>query len=249
MDAAAAATAAAPAAAAPAAASARTGVKIALYDWPPSPFCMKVRAVLARKGLAYERLPALRHAREIARRGGVGKVPALALDGEFLVDSTDIAHALEARFPEPAVLPSEPRERALCHALEDWCDESLYFTGLYYHWHEPAGRAQARRYFAKTLLGRVMFPPYLLRVERQLRGHGVARKSPAHVRADLARNLDAIEALLAGREYLLGAGPYLCDYALASQLVYLARAPATREALADRPNARALLARLPEVRV
>jgi glutathione S-transferase len=185
--------------------------------------------------------------REVTRRGGIGKAPALDIDGEFHVDSTDIVHMLERRFPEPRILPDNAHERALCHALEDWSDESLYFFGLYYHWHEPAGRRAAAKYFAKTLLGRLVFRPYLARIERQLRGHGTTRKSPAHVRADLDRNLDAIDALLAGRQFLLGARPYLCDFALASQLTYLTRAASTREILNDRPEARAFLQRLPQV--
>jgi len=219
-----------------------------LYDWAPSPFCIKVRAVLAHKGLAYERVPALTRVREIRRRGGIGKVPALELDGELHVDSTDIVHLLERRFPTASVLPADARERALCHVLEEYCDEALYFFGLYFHWHDPAGRAAARAYFARTLLGRLLFRPFLARIERQLRGHGTGRKTAAHVRADLERNLDAIEGLLAGREYLLGAGPYLCDFALAGQLVYLTLAPGTRHVLDERPHCKAFLARLPQVR-
>jgi glutathione S-transferase len=224
-------------------------VKIVLFDWAPSPFCMKVRAVLARKGLPYERVPALGRVREVRRRGGVGKAPALEIDGELHVDSTDIVYALEARAPTPSVLPEDTRERAMCHALEDWADEALYFLGLYFHWHEPQGRKQARRYFGRTALGRVLFWPYAARIERQLFGQGTGRKSEAHVRRDLERSLDAVEAMLEGRDYLLGDGPYLCDYAVASQLTYLTRAPATRTALAERPRTQALLARLPDVRM
>ena len=224
-------------------------VTIVLYDWPPSPFCIKVRAVLERKQIAYERVSALGRIPELYRRGKIGKVPALDLDGEFLVDSTDICHALDARVPSPALLPTAPRDRALCHALEDWADESLYFFGLYYHWHEPEGRARAKRYFAKTLAGRLVFWPYLARIEQQLRGHGIARKPPAHVRQDLERNLDAIEALVAERQFLLGDGPWLCDYALAGQLVYLTRARSMRDVLASRPHTRAFLARLPEATI
>jgi glutathione S-transferase len=217
---------------------------VTLYDWPPSPFCMKVRALLRHKNVAYRRVPALSHLRELKRRGGVGKVPALELDGTFLVDSTDIAHALERRFPAPPALPASARERALCHAFEDWADESLYFLGLYYHWHERTGRRQVAAYFGRTAFGKLAFPPYLFRVERQLRGQGTARKTPAHVRADLERNLDAIEALLSDTDYLLGSGPYLCDFALMSQLVYLTLAPATSDVLERRPSARRFVERL-----
>lgn len=210
---------------------------------------MKVRAVLAQKDLAYERVPALKRMGEIRRRGGIGKVPALELDGELFVDSTDIIHTLERRFPAPSVLPVDARDRALCHLLEELADEALYFFGLYYHWHDPAGRVAAHAYFARTLLGRLAFRPYLARIERQLRGHGTSRKTPEHVRADLDRNLDAIEAMLVDRDYLLGAGPYLCDLAVAAQLRYLTLAATTRTVLDARPACRALLERLPHVRL
>lgn len=218
---------------------------ISLYDWGPSPFCMKVRSVLEIKGLAYRRLPALSHLLEIRRRGHIGKVPALEVDGAFHVDSTDIVHFLERRFPEHPVLPASPRDQALCHVMEEYADEALYFFGLYYHWHEPQGRAKAKQFFAKTLFGRVVFPIYLGRVERQLRGHGISRKSPEQVRADLDRNLAAIEALLSDREYLLGSGPYLCDIAVASQLRYLTLAATLRDLLQAYPACRALLDRVP----
>jgi glutathione S-transferase len=222
----------------------KTSSRIVLYDWPASPFCAKVRAVLERKGLEYERAPAIPNRRRIERRGGVGKVPALEIDGEFLVDSTDIVHHLERRFPSPAVMPAGPADRALCHALEDWTDESLYFFGLYFNWHEPAGRRATRGLVGRTLLGKLMFWPMLRRIERQLWGQGTGRKSPAHVRSDLERNLDAVEGLLGRGDYLLGAGPWLCDYALMSQLVYIGRAAALTDLYRSRPRISAFLERM-----
>ena len=222
--------------------------KIVLYDWGPSPFCMKVRAVLAHKGLPYEKVPALTKIREVARRGKIGKVPALEIDGEFLVDSTDICLELERRFPERPVVPSEPRERAACLLHEELADEALYFFGLYFHWHEPKGRARAKKYFSRTFLGRLAFVPYHRRIESQLRGHGLSRKAEAHVRRDLDRNLDAIEALLEGRDWLVGEGPTLADFAIGAQLKYLTLAASTKEVLAHRPNSVRFLERMPEIR-
>jgi glutathione S-transferase len=223
-------------------------MKIALYDWAPSPFCLKVRALLDHKNIAYDRRPALSAMRQVRRRGGIGKVPALEIDGAFIVDSTNIAHELERRFPMPPTLPPDPRDRALCHALEDWCDESLYFYGLYYHWQHAAGRRQTGAYFARSLTGRLAFHLLQPRMLRQIRGQGLGRKAEQQVREDLDRQLEAIEGLLGTSPFLLGDAPYLCDFALMSQLVYLQRAPAMRDVLENRPAARGLLERLREVR-
>lgn len=50
--------------------------------------------------------------------------------------------------------------------------------------------------------------------------------------------------MLATSDYLLPEGPWLCDYALAAQLEYLTRAPATRGVLDARPSSAAFVARL-----
>ena len=187
---------------------------------------MKVRAVLDYKNISYERRNALgKPIFEIRRRGRIGKVPALELDGEFICDSTDIAHALEKRFPEPPILPSSPRERGLCHALEDWADEALYFIGLYYQWIEPQGRKMVPQAFGKRLMGRAAVLYFERVIKRQVLGHGTARKPPEHILSDLRRNLESIEAMLDGQKFLLGSRPYLCDFAVASMLHYLRRTP------------------------
>ena len=48
--------------------------KIVFYDWPYSPFCMKVRAILDYKHLKYECVNPL-SARGTLNRRGTGKVP------------------------------------------------------------------------------------------------------------------------------------------------------------------------------
>ena len=56
------------------------------------------------------------------------------------------------------------------------------------------------------------------------------------MRRDLERHVDAIDDLLEAREFLLGDGPFLCDFAVAAQLLYMARTPVGGEALATRPR-------------
>ena len=205
---------------------------------------MKVRAILDYKQVSYERVSVRGRIGEIRRRGGVGKVPAIEMDGRFIADSTDIAYALEERFPEPSILPSNLRERGLCHALEDWADESLYFIGLYYRWYDREGRKPIPHVFGKSLPSRIVYRLYLRRILGQLRGQGTLRKPPEHVRRDLERHLDAIERMLSRRNFLIGDHPYLCDFALWGQLNYLARTPVGAEAMRGRKAIESFVSRL-----
>jgi glutathione S-transferase len=217
---------------------------ITFYDWPYSPFCMKVRAILDYKGLEYRAVNPIGQVGSIRRRGGVGKVPAVEIDGELIADSTDIAYALDARFPEPPLLPADARERALCHAIEDWADESLYFLGLYYRWHDLEGRKPIPRVFGRSPAGWLAYRFYLRRILGQLRGQGTSRKPPGHVRRDLERQLDAVEGLLEPGPYALGDQPCLADFALWGQLNYLSKTPVGGEAIGMRARVVAYLERM-----
>lgn len=212
-------------------------MELVLYDWAPSPFCAKLRAVLDYKGLAYRRVPVMGAALRRVRSRGNGKVPALEIDGRMVTDSTDIAHALEALAPEPPVLPQDPRQRALNQALEDWADETFYFQALYFQWMEPGAAPMVREAFrAHTaipgpvgqLFGELAFRAYRRRITRQVIGQGTGRKPEAQIAADLARNLAAAADLLIPGPFLLGGQPHLCDFALMGQLTYLMRPPLTR---------------------
>jgi len=49
-----------------------------------------------------------------------GRVPSLEHDGFGVAESTAIIEYLEDAFPQPAVLPREPRDRARCRQLMSW---------------------------------------------------------------------------------------------------------------------------------
>jgi|KBSSwiS6_1023812.scaffolds.fasta_scaffold13859_2 glutathione S-transferase len=222
-----------------------TAPQLLFYDWPYSPFCMKVRAILEYKKVEYKRVnPLGRTMVAIRRRGRIGKVPAIEFDGEMVIDSTDIAYELERRFPQRPIVPEGERERALCHALEDWADESLYFIGLYYRWHEQRGRRPVSAAFGKKLTGKLAYRFYLRRILNQIKGQGTLRKPPEHVMRDLSRHLDAVETLVDPGPYLLGDAPYLCDFALWGQLNYLRRTPVGGHAMARRRPIEQYMARM-----
>lgn len=222
---------------------------ITFYDWAPSPFCIKVRALLDHKALAYRRVSAFSPALiDVMRRGRIGKVPALDIDGRFVADSTDIAHAIEQHAPAPRVLPAEPHARALNDALEDWCDEALYFIGLHYQWIDHEGAPMVPKAFGRSIAGRIGYRIYHRRIVHQLRGQGTGRKPEAHIASDMQRAADTVQGLVERSPFLLGDAPMLCDFALYGQMVYWSRAPKTARALAQRPAVGGFLARMMAVR-
>jgi glutathione S-transferase len=195
---------------------------------------MKIRTILNYKGVQYERVAVLGPSLiELLRRSNVRKVPALDVDGRMLIDSTDIAHEIERLFPEPAILPSDLRLQGLSHALEDWSDEALYFLGLYFQWIEPRGKPMVRKAFGATPLGIAARLFYQRRIAAQLRGQGTGRKAHTHLTADLRREFTSLAAMLGDQPFLLGDRPYLCDFAVNAQLVYMSRPPGSAEVLRE----------------
>lgn len=98
-----------------------------LHQFRHSAFCEKVRLVLAAKGLEYSVLevtPGVGQL-ELYRLSGQRQVPVLVDGAEVIADSSAIALHLEARAPQPALLPADPAQRAQVLLLEDWADTTL----------------------------------------------------------------------------------------------------------------------------
>jgi glutathione S-transferase len=84
-------------------------------------------AALKLKGVSYRRidLPPGAHALAQRIRFGTRTVPGLVLDGEKILGSRAIMHALEAAVPEPPLYPADPELRAQVEAAEAWGEEVL----------------------------------------------------------------------------------------------------------------------------
>lgn len=93
-----------------------------------SPFVRKVALMAAEKGIEFERGvggPG-NLSEEFVAASPFKKMPAL-VDGDFsLADSTAIAHYLEAKCPDPAMLPSDPQARGRAVWFEEVCDSILF---------------------------------------------------------------------------------------------------------------------------
>jgi glutathione S-transferase len=83
-----------------------------LYDLTPSPYCARVRMQIYAKGLNVEIVrPNWPPDAAYRRLTGTGKVPALVVDGDILVESTAICEYLEDRGEGPSLRPVSPLER------------------------------------------------------------------------------------------------------------------------------------------
>jgi glutathione S-transferase len=102
-----------------------------IYGFPLSPFVRKVLIAVHEKGLEHEMIPAnpSQPTEEFLKVSPFSKIPALA-DGDFcLADSTAIVTYLDAKYPEPPLLPAEPKARGRAVWFEEVADTVLIPAG------------------------------------------------------------------------------------------------------------------------
>ncbi|MGA9582797.1 MAG: glutathione S-transferase family protein [Allosphingosinicella sp.] len=164
-----------------------------VYGASLSPFVRKVLAYGAEKGLELEHKPV-----------GIGsddpgfvaaspfrKMPAFS-DGDFgISDSSAIIHYLEAKYPEPALIPAEPEARARTIWFDEFADTILCACG------------------AKMFFNRIVAPRFLGR-EGDLDAADKAEKE------ELPPILDYLERAIPESGWLVGEGITLADIAVAT---------------------------------
>lgn len=162
-----------------------------LYGALLSPFVRKVAIVLAEKGVAYE-----------MRRGGPGttdpeflavspfaKIPVLDDDGFVLPDSSAIVHYLEAKYPEPSLIPSAPQELGRTVWFDEFADTILAVAGI------------------KIQMSRIVRPRFL--------GLPVDEETAREGEAELPRALDYLESIAPSDGWLVGDRFTLADISVA----------------------------------
>ena len=102
-----------------------------IYGFPLSPFVRKVMVAAREKGLDYEMIitnPS-QPTEEFLAVSPFSKIPAMS-DGDFsLADSTAIVAYLDAKCPQPALLPADPRARGRAVWFEEVADTILIPAG------------------------------------------------------------------------------------------------------------------------
>jgi len=168
---------------------------IRLYHVPLSPFCRKVRLVLAEKRLEVELVEERYWERDpdFLRRNPAGKVPVLRIDGLTMGESQAICEYLDATLPDP---PLVPREAAAAYEVRRLC---AWFDDKFHH------------EVTRNLLYE--------RVNKKITKEGFpeSRNVKAGAKA-IKYHLDYLHWLLESRRWLAGDALSLADFAAAAHL-------------------------------
>ena len=164
-----------------------------LYGSTISPFVRKVAVLAEEKGIAIDLVPAAPGDRSPAFRAisPFGQIPAL-VDGDFtLADSSAIVTYLEAKHPEPALIPADPQARGRTIWFDELADTVVF----------AAGRTM--------LFNRVVGPLFR-------GGVGDAAAADAAERDQWPAILAYVDGEIGDREFLVGDTLTLADIAVAS---------------------------------
>ncbi|MCC6707141.1 MAG: glutathione S-transferase [Gammaproteobacteria bacterium] len=225
-----------------------------LYGVEASYYAAKIRAALAWKRLPFEEVQASRaiYANEILPRVGWPVLPVLVTpDNETVQDTSDMCDLIEARHPEPPLLPRDAAARVLSYLLEFLGDEWLKLPAMHYRWNYNYD-------FAVAEFGRNNDPQHArdeqlrvgAKIARQFHGWlpplGVLPESYATVEQDYLAFLQLLDNHFAVHPYLLGSAPTLGDFAFFGPLyAHLYRDPASGAVMSARaPRVVAWIARL-----
>jgi glutathione S-transferase len=169
-----------------------------VYGSSLSPFVRKVLAFGAEKGLELESrpLPLGSDDPDFLACSPFRKIPGFR-DGDFAIsDSSAIIHYLEAKHPEPALIPASPQARARTIWYDEFADTILIACG------------------AKMFFNRIVAPRFLGR-EGDLQ---VAEKAE---REELPAILDYVEGVLPDSGWLVEDRLTLADIAVATAFANL----------------------------
>ncbi len=191
---------------------------LVLYEIPISHNCTKVRAVLKRKGLAFEsvRIPPTDRAR-VRDASGQDLVPVLQDGSTVVSDSTRIMLYLESHHPDPPLLPGRAEARAECLLLEDWADQAfMALTRRLAYWQAVRRPGVLERAWGLPEHGlrRRLMGAVGRRIVRQR--FGLSARQNAADEAEVRRVAALAVDRLGGRRFLVGESLTLADVTLAA---------------------------------
>lgn len=166
-----------------------------LFHVPLSPFCRKVRLVLAEKKIEVELVDEKYWERDpdFLRRNPAGKVPVLKMGSKTFSESNAICEYLEELQPEPALMPRSIEKRYEVRRLVAWFDDK----------------------FHREVTANLLYE----RVNKKMMGQGYPDSSAIKAGGkNIKFHLDYMAFLLEQRSWLAGDQMSLADFAAAAHL-------------------------------
>jgi glutathione S-transferase len=223
--------------------------KMILWGTPHSLYTGKVRSYLIKKGLPFREL-LLANPRFMAQvmptiRLMVAPVVELS-DGTMIQDSTDILDAMEARYPDNAMVPTTPVQRCIALLIDAYGTEGMLAAAMHYRW---SYRAEQEHFLCAEFGRAVHSGP-----DRQTRlaagaklmsyfsgflpGLGVTSETAPAIEASYEALLDVLDIHFQHHPYLLGGRPSIADFGMmAPMFAHLGRDPVPSSLMKNRaPN-------------
>ena len=166
-----------------------------LYHIAMSPYCRKVRLILAEKRIECELIEERYWERDpsFLRRNPAAKVPVLEIDGKIMSESAAICEYLEEKYPNPALMPVDIHQRYEVRRLVGWFDDK----------------------FHRDVTSKLVYE----RVTKKIMGQGYPdSKNVKDGAKKIKYHLDYIAWLLEQRSWLAGDMMSLADFAAAAHL-------------------------------
>lgn len=190
-----------------------------------SPYSVKVRSYLRFKGIAHEWI--VRNAateEEFSRHAKLPLIPLLLTpEGEALQDSTPILESMEARYPEPSIVPDDASLAFLSALLEEYADEWLNKPMFHYRWYYEADAQSAAERLAASIMPdtdpTIATSLIQRRMVERLRFVGSSPETKETIEDSYQRLISLLERHLATRSYVFGERPSLADFGLFGQLL------------------------------
>ena len=208
-----------------------------LWGSPHSYYTGKIRSYLIKKGVAYRELHPTHpdFKTRVVPAVGLMVVPILETpDGQLIQDTSDMIDHLEARWPQPLMIPESPVQRAIAWLLGAFGSEALLPAGMSYRW---SYRAQQED-FLRAEFGRLVYAGPDRAAQRvageELMNYfngflpilGVTPATIAMVEASYVELLDALDVHFQQHPYLMGGRPSIADVGFMAPLyAHLARDP------------------------
>jgi glutathione S-transferase len=198
------------------------GNRYHVYGMTRSYFTRKLQAYLDYKRIPYV-FRRFGSAHPEARAAGwPGGVPVVQTpEGDYMWDTTAMILHLEARFPEPAVLPPDPVRRFLCFAIEDAADEWLYRPAVGSRWFFEENRRHGVWELARDVTCEVPIPCH--QAAEMVASYMIGSCAPFGVTQENVRSwidevflpwLRVLHAHFQASPFLFGARPSLADFAI-----------------------------------